>query len=118
MIRVAFDRPEVGDEGEYGGHATDFVETLICRAEVTYKRGSEVVDAARLQGRSVFEIKIRKIGCAPNIASDWRMRTVGIGLPDGNGPDDSLPGARYNVREVDALSDKKWVFLIVESDLL
>ncbi|MFS4583751.1 head-tail adaptor protein [Phaeobacter sp. C3_T13_0] len=117
-IRVAFDRPERGEPGEYGGYDTSFAEMRTCRAEVIYMRGSEAVEAARLQGRAVFKVKIRKMGSAADINSDWRMRTVGTGLPDGNGPDDDLPGARYNVREVDALSDKKWVYLIVESALL
>lgn len=114
---VAFDRPDQGASDGLGGHKRIHTEIRTCRAEFIYMRGSEAVEAARLQGRSVFKVRIRKMGTARDIEPDFRMRTVQRGLPDGAGEDDPLPGTRYNVREVDAISDRRWVFIVVESSV-
>ncbi|MEX0302216.1 MAG: head-tail adaptor protein [Leisingera sp.] len=112
---VAFDQEvESADDG-FGGKTRSWTEIRPCQAAFTYMRGSEAIDAARLQERSVFKVRIRKIGAARDIAPNWRMRTVKVGLPEGQGAGDPLPGTRYNVREVDAISDRKWVYLVVES---
>nr|AOT83061.1 hypothetical protein [uncultured bacterium] len=111
---VAFDRPDLGEKAQFGGNKRVWTEFRACRAAFTYMRGSEAVEAARLQGRSVFKVRIRKMGTAQDIDPTFRLRTVKRGLPDGAGDDDPLPGARYNVREVDTISDRKWVYLIIE----
>ena len=112
---VAFDRPDQGSSDGIGGYDRVWTEIRSCRAEIIYMRGSEAVEAARLQGRSVFKVKIRKLGTARDITPDFRMRTVHEGLPGGEGASDPAPGTRYNVREVDAISDRRWVYLVVES---
>lgn len=102
--RVAFDRPTRTPDG-YGGQVGGWSvapESHECRAELIYSRGSETVEAARLAGRSVYKVRIRQCAAAREITSNWRMR-------------DLRRGVRYNVREVDAVTDRAWVFLVVES---
>ncbi|WP_044026766.1 phage head completion protein [Ruegeria sp. TM1040] len=112
---VAFDRRVPGHPDGLGGTIDVWTEIRTCRAEFMFMRGSESVDAARLQGRSVFRVRIRKLGTARSLAQNVRMRTVKRGLPEGLDDQDPLPGVRYNVLEVDAISDSKWVFLSVET---
>ena len=45
---------------------------------------------------------MRQCAQAREISADWRMR-------------DLRRGAEYNVREVDAITDRAWIFLVVES---
>jgi len=113
-VHIAFDMPESNPDGS-GGVEVGWVEFRTCRAEFIYSRGSEVVDAARLQGHSVYKVKIRNLGTASQIDQSCRMRTVQRGLPDGEGLSDPLPGERYNVQEVDRITMRGWVYLVVES---
>lgn len=102
--RVAFDRPTLSPDG-YGGRVSGWSEAPAsheCRAELIYLRGGEAVEAARLAGRSVYKVRVRQCAQAREISADWRMR-------------DLRRGAEYNVREVDAITDRAWIFLVVES---
>lgn len=111
---VAFDVPAENPDGA-GGVEIGWTEIRTCRAEFIYSRGSEAVEAARLQGRSVYKVKIRSMGTARDIDQSCRLRTVKRGLPDGVDEADTLPGQRYNVREVDQISLPGWIYLVVES---
>lgn len=113
--RVAFDAPLPGGTNAFGEQEFTWSEARTCRAEFIYLRGSEVIEAARLEGRSVFKVRIRALGSALEITSKHRMRTVARGLPEGEGIADDLPGQRYNIQEVDKIADRKWIFLVVES---
>lgn len=113
--QVAFDRALEDGDG-FGGSAKTWEQFRHCRAELTYMRGSEVVEAARLQGRSVFKVRIKNMGSAKEIDESFRIRTVNRGLPDGCGANDPLKGDRYDIREVDALTNPDWIYLIIESE--
>jgi hypothetical protein len=115
--RVAFDRPDEGAPDPLGGKKRVWTEIRQCRAEVIYLPGSMAIEAARLQGRSVVKVRLHKIGSAREIGPIYRMRIVAKGLQNGTGQDDPLPGARYNIREVDAETDCKWIYLIAESEI-
>lgn len=107
--RVAFDAPSTLKDVS-GGHVRSWDLRHECSAGFIYSRGSEAVQAARLEGRSIYKIKIRSCEAARAIQSDWRMRDLRRGDQS-----DPLPGTRYNIREVDAISDRRWVYLVVES---
>ncbi|WP_417701941.1 head-tail adaptor protein [Pseudophaeobacter sp.] len=107
--KVAFDQRNGVPDGS-GGEVMAWVLGYSCHAEFIYSRGSEAVDAARLEGRSVFKIRIRQSAGARLIETDWRMRDLRRGPQTG-----PLSGEEYNIREVDAITDRKWVFLVVES---
>lgn len=97
---VAFDSPTVSADG-YGGQETTWTEEYACRAEFIYRRGSEAVEAARLSGRPVYKVKVRSCADARSITTDWRMRDV-------------RRSVTYNVREVDAISDRAFVWIVIE----
>lgn len=111
--RVAFDAPANVPDGS-GGVEIGWTEHYECAAQFMYSRGSEAVDAARLQGRSIYKLKIRSCQAARQITTDYRMRDVRRGHESGIGSD-ILPGTRYQIREIDAIADRAWVYLVVES---
>tara|TARA_R110002124_G_scaffold51390_5_gene148746 strand:- start:26530 stop:26862 length:333 start_codon:yes stop_codon:yes gene_type:complete len=98
---VAFDEPATVSVGD-GGTVDGYEEKYACRAEFIYSRGSEVVDAARLEGRAIYKVKIRSSAAARAIRTDWQMR-------------DTRRSVTYNIREIDAISDRQWIFIVVES---
>lgn len=100
-IRVAFDCPTANPDGR-GGIERGWEEKFERPAEFIYSRGSEAVDAARLQGRSIYKIKVRQSEATRSITTAWRMRDVRREI-------------EYNLREVDARSSRNWVYLVAES---
>ena len=82
-----------------------------------YQKGDEVVQAARNAGRQVFKIRIRQCEAARAITTGYRMRDVRRGWPSGEGAD-SLPGTRYNIPNVDAITDRGNVWLTVEGPVV
>lgn len=111
--RFAFDRP---DRVDLPGGVTKpgWSQQHVCRAEVIYRRGSEVIEAARREGRAVFRLRLRQCAAARAITPAWRARDVRRGLPAGE-TGDPLPGARYNITEVDVISDRQWAYIVIES---
>lgn len=97
---VAFDRP-AGTPGSGGVVSTVWSERWSSRAQFIYSRGSEVVEAARLEGRPIYKVRVRSCSAAREITTSWRMR-------------DTRRGTEYSIREVDSVSDRQWVFLVVE----
>lgn len=106
---MAFDEPVRAADG-HGGFSKSWEQRYPCRAQFIYSRGSEAVESARLEGRSIFKIRIRQSLAARGIQQNWRMRDLRRGDLSKD-----LPGEEYNIREVDAISDQKWVYLVVES---
>ena len=98
---VAFDEP-VQTAGPGGVVTTEWTERYSCRAQFIYSRGSEVVEAARLDGRSTYKVRVRQCEAARRITSDWRMR-------------DTRSGTEYAVIEVDAITDRAWIYIVVQS---
>lgn len=99
--RVAFDAPAHDGDGVQDGWA-DAADATECSAAFVYQRGSEAVDAARLSGRAIYKLRIRQCAAARAITTDWRMR-------------DLRRGTAYQVREVDGITDQRWVYIVVES---
>lgn len=109
MRRVAFDAP-VAVTGAGGVVATDWVQARACWATVIYQRGGEVVEAARLEGRHVYKLRLRSVPGARMITTDWRMRDLGAGAASGE-----FPGEPCAILQVDARGDRRWVFVTVEA---
>ena len=95
----------------YGGHKSVWQEAFQRRAQFIYSRGSEAVDAARLTGRSIFKVKIRSSAETAAITTDWCLRDLRRGDLEKD-----LPGTVYEIREVDAVTDPRWVYLVIESE--
>lgn len=98
--RVAFDRRVETSDG-YGNYEGDWAEQFSRRAAFIYAGGGESVTAARLEGRGVMKVRVRSCMLTRTIEQDWRMR-------------DARSGAEYAIREVDAVTDRQWVYLVVE----
>lgn len=108
---VAFERPVSGNDG-YGNKITSaWVEEYACRAEFIHSRGNEAVDAARLQGRSIYKIRIRQCDAARAITTDWRMIDERRATYNGG----VVQSGVYNIREIDQITDRQWIFIMAES---
>ncbi len=97
---VAFDEPEQV-AGPGGVVSTVWTERHACRAQFIYSRGSEVVEAARLEGRPIYKVRVRQCVAVRLVTADYRMR-------------DTRRGAVYSIREVDSITDRQWVYVVVE----
>lgn len=101
LAHVAFDTPRYQPDGA-GGEDRIWVEQFRARARISYARGSEAIEAARLQGRAVYKVRLRGSTESRAVTTDWAMR-------------DLRGGAVFNIREVDGLTDRRWVYLVVET---
>lgn len=99
--RVAFDQP-TQTAGPGGVTETGWAEGYGCRAGFTYQRGSETVEAARLQGRAIYRVKIRQSAQARQITTDWRMR-------------DTRRELTFDLIEVDVITDRRWIYIVAEA---
>ncbi|AZN72744.1 head-tail adaptor protein [Georhizobium profundi] len=99
--RVAFDKRAQVHDG-FGNKQAAFQEEFSCRAAFSHRGGSEAVMAARLEGRHVLGVYVRSSENTRHIGSDWRMRDVRTGVV-------------YAIDVVDAVTDRQWVYLTVES---
>ena len=98
--RFAFDQPDTG-EGPGGVTGRVWVEKHACRAQVIYARGSEVIEAARLEGRPIYKLRIRQCDAARGITTNGRARDV-------------RHGVEYSIREVDNITDRQWIYIVIE----
>lgn len=97
---VAFDAPTVSVDA-YGGQENGWTQRFIDRAEFRYERGSESDEAGHVTGTAVFKVRLRSHAASRAITTEYRMR-------------DTRRSVSYNVREVDAVTDRHWVWLKVE----
>ncbi len=98
--RVAFDKRQRVKDGA-GNWQSSFVEQFQRRAAFVYAGGGEAVMAARLEGRGVLKVRVRSCSLTRTITQDWQMR-------------DARLGTVYAIKEVDAVTDRQWVYLVVE----
>lgn len=97
---VAFDEP-TGTTDAFGGTTEAWTERHACRAQWVYAKGDEAVQAAREAGRKAYKIRIRSCTAARSITEGYRMRDV-------------RRSEVWNIREIDAIADRAWVYLTVE----
>lgn len=107
--RVAFDRRTDVADGK-GNFQGGFVEQFQRRAAFIYAGGGESVMAARLEGRGILKVRMRSCSLTRAITQDWQMRDVRSGEFVNN----VWTGVTYAIKEVDALTDRLWVYLVVE----
>lgn len=99
--RVAFDAPQEVADGR-GGVDTTWAEQFTTHAEFRYERGKEAVEGGGLTGTATFKVKIRSFGQSRLVSTNYRMRDV-------------RRGVAFNIREVDAITDPQWVWIVAES---
>lgn len=99
--RMRFEAPVAGDDGG-GGVTTGFAPRFTVSAGLFNAGGSETVQAARLEGRSLARCRIRFSRQAREISTDWRMV-------------DARNGDIWNIREVDDITEPRaFILLAVE----
>lgn len=96
----AFDYPVETDNPD-GKVSTTWEKRHEDLVEVIYSRGSEVIAAARLEGRPIFKLRLRSCAPALLITTDWLARDV-------------RRGTKYSIREVDSITDRQWIYIVVE----
>lgn len=109
--RIAFDQPAEFPDGSFGNE-TGWAERFVRFGEFIYQRGSEAVEAARLEGQSVYKLKVRSDPETRSLTAGWRARDVLRQSFDTQGKPKT---GVYNIREVDPITDRQWVYLVVES---
>lgn len=98
--RVAFDEP-TGETDAFGGTTEAWTERHVCAAQWVYGKGDESVQAAREAGRSAYKIKVRSCAATRTLTADYRMRDV-------------RRSTVWNIVEVDAITDRAWIYIVVE----
>lgn len=100
---VAFDEPGATPDA-FGGVLETWAERFRRRAQLVYQSGNEAVQAARLAGRSIYKMRVRACGQTRMITTDWRARDV-------------RRGTVWNIREVDSVTDRFWVHVVIEGEI-
>jgi len=98
---VAFDRRTEVPNGA-GGSRPGWDEVFQAWGSVRYQRGAESEDAGGQSVSARFKLRIYNTPGARALTGQHSMRDVET-------------GARFNIREIDALSDRAFVWLTVES---
>ena len=98
---VAFDAPVAAADGR-GGRAVEWEERFKCRAGFKYERGKESVIGGGLTGTATFKVCIRMSMAARDVTTDYRMR-------------DLIRNVSFQIREVDFITDRQYVWIGVES---
>ena len=98
--RVSFAKRIAREDG-YGNTVGAFEVQFSRWAALRHRGGSESVQAARLEGRNVISVYVRSDRKTREITSDWQMS--------------DRAGNDYAIVIVDALTDRRFVFLQAES---
>jgi len=98
--RVAFDEPTGGTDA-FGGTTEAWTERHVCAAQWTHGKGDEGVQAAREAGRQAYKVRVRSSAATRAVTTDYRLR-------------DTRRSTTWNIVDVDAVTDRAWVHLVVE----
>lgn len=99
--RVTFAKQGEGNDGG-GGVETTFADQFTRWAHFSNAGGGEAVRAARLEGRTTFTVIVRSDSQTRLITADWRMQ-------------DARRGTLYQIRSVNNVTDRFFVYLTVEA---
>ena len=97
---VAFDE-NTGTTDAFGGQSEAWTERHACRAQFLYGKGDDAVQAGREAGRKTYKVKVRSCQATRAITEDYRMR-------------DTRRSTAWNIVEVDAITQRSWVYIVVE----
>jgi head-tail adaptor len=96
---VSLEAPVFTPDG-FGGEACAWAERFQTWAALFYRAGGEDLEAGVLQGQLSLRCRLRQSGQARQITTDWRL---------------VHRGTIYNVREVDSVTSREWVYLGLEA---
>lgn len=98
---VAFDVKVQTPDGS-GGRDSTWSEQFQAAAEFRYQRGVEAVEAGAVTGSASFKVRVRSSEASRALTTAYRMRDVRRDLA-------------FNIREVDAITDRDWIWLVAEA---
>ena len=98
---VAFDAPTVVTD-DYGGAEDGWTEQFTTRAMFRYQKGAEAERAGRATGTTSFKVVMQSSAATRALTTEYRMR-------------DTRRSVAYNIREIDAVSDRGRVWIVAES---
>lgn len=99
--RVAFDSEQISDDG-HGGKTREWIEQCVRSAEFRYLHGVEAKRFGATTGTATIKVCIRACPVTRQITTGWRMRDIRRGIV-------------FNIREVDSLTDRDAIWIIVEN---
>lgn len=94
-----------------GVTSTVFTERYLGAAEFIFQRGSEVIEAARLEGRAIFKVRVASCLATRAMTTDWILIDTRRYAESATGQ--TIRG-RYAITGIDTISDPAWVWLTVE----
>lgn len=93
----AFFKREIVDDG-MGNQSGKYTKQFETKAAISYRQGSETVQAARLQGKQPAFLTIRNFQAARQITTDWCCCDIrGTRFDDETG---AFDGQVYNIRAI------------------
>lgn len=98
--KIRIEAPTVVPDGR-GGQVRTFVPRVTLHAEFRYERGREAAVPGGRSGTAVFRVKLRRFAETLEISTAEIIR-------------DTASGEVFNIREIDDMTDRQWVFLRVE----
>lgn len=98
---VAFEKKSSAADG-YGGTTSTWEQQFTTRAAYIFLRGSETVQAARLEGRRPQVIRVRKSSDVDLVTTEWRIQ-------------DTRDSKYYAIRAVEPGLDRQYVDFLCES---
>lgn len=98
---VAFDRPVRASNGA-GGSRTGWTELFEAYAEFRYQAGGEEDQGGGLSVAARFKVRIHSHAQSRALSGEDTLRDV-------------VTGDRYNIRQIDAVSDPAFVWLVAEA---
>ncbi len=99
--RVAFG-VSTGEDDGYGGQETSWVAEFEAFADIQFEHGAEAVLSDALTGVQRFKVRLHSSANTRKLTARYQMRTA-------------TGESVFNIRSVDAISDRRWVWLKVES---
>lgn len=104
-------REPVESRGPGGVTNTVFEERYRGAAQFIFQRGSEVIEAARQEGRAIYKIRVAQCRATRQVTTDWIM--IDTRRYAENDAGQAVSG-RYAITGLDVVSDPAWVWLTVE----
>lgn len=104
-------RAPVESTGPGGVVSTVFEERYRGAAQFIFQRGSEVIEAARQEGRAIYKIRVAQCRATRDVTTDWIM--IDIRRYAENAAGQAISG-RYAITGIDSISEPAWVWLTVE----
>lgn len=98
--RVAFDVPVETPDGS-GGRERGWSEMGAYWAELIYQRGREAVQAGAVTGTATFKLRVQADPVTRALTTACRLRDLDRDVA-------------LNIREVDAITDPAWVWIVAE----